>query len=141
MIIVIRNYSLYFAVATQVASKDIWRVMGRTVNVSLYQGEPDPLQEILGHCTRENTLVLKELPDTVSDEHLSMHLERVADMTEDEDFKLDRKEDTALLKLTGSEFNSLLDKNFKVKLWQPNEVWRLHTECLKLHKALLAFFE
>ena len=102
MIIVIRNYSLYFTVAAQVASKDIWRVMGRTVKVSLYQGEPDPLQKILGHCTRENTLVLKELPDTVSDQHLSMHLERVAGMTEDEDFKLDRREDTALLKLTGS---------------------------------------
>ena len=79
------------------------------MKVSLYQ--PDPLKEILAQHTRENTLVLKELSASVADEHLSLHLERVAGMTEDEDFKLDRRNDTALLMLTESELNPLVPNN------------------------------
>ena len=75
------------------------------MKVSLYQPKPDPLHEILAQYTRENTLVLRDLPASVTDEHLFTHLELVAGMTEDEDFKFDRREDSALLKLNRSELN------------------------------------
>ena len=87
------------------ASKGIWPVMGRTVKVSLYQlkPDPDPLQDILAQYTRENTLVLRELPASVNDAYLALYIEMEARMSEDS-FKLDRRGDTALMKLSGSEF-------------------------------------
>ena len=79
--------------------------MGRNVKVSLYQPkpDPDPLQDILAQYTRENTLVLKELPASVNDTHLALYIEMVTNMMED-DYTLDRRGDTALMKLSGSEF-------------------------------------
>ena len=94
-----------FAVAAQVASKGIWPLMGRTAQVSLYQPkpDPDPLQDILVQYTVENTLVLRELPVSVNDAYLALHIEMETGMSED-DFKLDRRGDTALMKLSGSKF-------------------------------------
>ena len=79
--------------------------MGRNVKVSLYQPkpDPDPLQDILAQYTRENTLVLKELPASVNDTYLALYIEMETRMSEDS-FKLDRRGDTALMKLSGSEF-------------------------------------
>ena len=93
-----------FAVAAQVASKAVWQVMGRTLPVSLYQPKPDPLQDILARHTRENTLVLKELPASVNDARLALHIELVTGLSDETDYKLDRKGDTALIQLNESKF-------------------------------------
>ena len=75
------------------------------MQVSLYQPkpDPDPLQGILAQYSRENTLVLRELPALVTDAHLALYIEMVTNMMED-DYNLDRRGDTALMKLSGSEF-------------------------------------
>lgn len=78
--------------------------MGRTLPVSLYQPKPDPLQDILAHHTRENTLVLKELPASVNDAYLALYTELVTGLKDETDFKLDRKGDTALIQLNASKF-------------------------------------
>ena len=79
--------------------------MGRTVKVSLYQPkpDPDPLQDILAQYTRENTLVLTELPASVGKAYLSLHIEMETRMSEDS-FKFYRRGNTALMKLAESEF-------------------------------------
>ena len=93
-----------FAVATQVVSKAIWQVMGRAVPVSFYQPKPDPLQDIIARHTSENTLVLKELPASVTDDYLVLHIEVVTGLSDDTDYKLDRQGDTALIQLNRSKF-------------------------------------
>ena len=79
--------------------------MGRSVKVSLYKSKPDPLEDILARHTRENTLVLRELPASVSDEHLALHLELETKMKDGVDYHLDRSGDIALMKLTGGKHN------------------------------------
>ena len=81
--------------------------MGRTVPVSLYQPKPDPLQDILARHTSENTLVLKELPASVNDAFLALHIEVVTGLSDETDFNLDRKGDTALIQLNRSKFGVL----------------------------------
>ena len=78
--------------------------MGRTLPVSLYQPKPDPLQDILARHTSENTLVLKELPASVNDARLALHIELVTGLSDETDYKLDRKGDTALIQLNESKF-------------------------------------
>ena len=98
------NTNCTCAASARVAAKGTWEVMGRAVKVSLHQREPDPLESILAEYTVHNTLVLKGLLKVVTDEHLSLHLERETGMKKDcGDYKLDRKEEVALMKLSRSE--------------------------------------
>ena len=85
----------------------VWQVMGRTLPVSLYQPKPDPLQDILACHTSENTLVLKEIPASVNDEYLATHIELVTGLSDDTDYKLDRRGDTALIQLNKGKFRVL----------------------------------
>ena len=78
--------------------------MGRTLPVSLYQPKLDPLQDVLAHHTRENTLVLKELPGSVNNEYLALYIELVTGLSDDTDYKLYRQGDTALIQLNRSKF-------------------------------------
>ena len=82
------------------ASKAVWQVMGRTVPVSLFQPKPDALAS----HTSENTLVLKELPASVNDAYLTLHIEVVTGLSDETDYKLDRRGDTALIQLNKSKF-------------------------------------
>lgn len=81
--------------------------MGRTVQVSLYWPKSEPLQAILSRHTRENTLVLKELPASVNDAYLALHIEMETGLSENTDFKLDRRKDTVLMQLTRSKFDAM----------------------------------
>ena len=74
--------------------------MGRTVPVSLFQPKPDALAS----HTSENTLVLKELPASVNDAYLTLHIEVVTGLSDETDYKLDRRGDTALIQLNKSKF-------------------------------------
>ena len=76
--------------------------MGRTVPVSLYRPKSDPLVDILARHTSENTLVLKDIPASVKNDHLDLHIEVESGLSEGTDFRLDRRGDAALIHLNGS---------------------------------------
>ena len=78
--------------------------MGRTVPVSLYRPKSDPLVDILARHTSENTLVLKDIPASVTDAYLALHIELVTGLSEDTGYRLDRRGDTALIHLNRSKF-------------------------------------
>ena len=74
-------------------------MMGRRLKVSLFQKEPDLLEELLTEVNPENTLVLYNVPSDINDDHLNLFLETNCDLKRD-DFHLRHLKESPLILMT-----------------------------------------